>query len=808
MLANRIEFRIAVFALVLSLFLIGPVRAQTDGEIDAAFTTNIGSGVNGAVNVPILQPDGKILIGGGFTNVAGYASTNIARLNSDGTFDAGFVTGSGFNGPVSDLVLQADGSVIVVGQFTAYNGATVASNIARLDSAGLLDTRFNATVGSGFNGAAESVTLQLNGNIIIGGQFTEFNGVPAQYIARIDTNGVFDTSFNSIMGASLNNTLTTVLADLNGNILLGGSFTSFNGGNYVARLNADGSPDANFSSAIPAAGSGRVTALALQPDGKILAGGVFTVSVNSVTSTDIARLNTNGSLDSAFSTAVGSGFTNFVGSFGLQPDGKILAGGVFTSFSGVGMNRIARLNSSGSLDTTFSIGSGFNSFVNRLVLRPEGSIVVAGGFGTYNGTASNSVAELYSAPLPPVIAAIEPSTGTALGGTPTVLTGINMATVTGVTFGGVAATSFSVNAEGTQLNATTPAHTAEAVDVVVTTTTRTATKSYTYTLAPQSNLSVTATPSSILTTASSTLSTSGGTGSGNVSYAITGGTGSCSISGAMLTAITAGSCEVTATKAATSTYAAVASAPITVQVGLSPQNPLVVNATPGDISTTATSSLSTSGGSGTGNVSYAITGGTGTCSISGTTLTPTSAGTCEVTASKAADTLYAAATSTPVVVFVRANAQCGTANGVYYPSQPDTGSLCRVGIPSAVSQSSAVFSWNCQGLEGGTTVSCGTTKATQPALTITASPKAVQPGRGTILSIRGGAGKGRLRYRVVTSGGASCSITTVNGKTFLKSGAQGVGVCNVTATKSGDARYNSATSAPLKIVVGASAVSL
>lgn len=279
MLANRIEFRIAVFALVLSLFLIGPVRAQTDGEIDAAFTTNIGSGVNGAVNVPILQPDGKILIGGGFTNVAGYASTNIARLNSDGTFDAGFVTGSGFNGPVSDLVLQADGSVIVVGQFTAYNGATVASNIARLDSAGLLDTRFNATVGSGFNGAAESVTLQLNGNIIIGGQFTEFNGVPAQYIARIDTNGVFDTSFNSIMGASLNNTLTTVLADLNGNILLGGSFTSFNGGNYVARLNADGSPDANFSSAIPAAGGGRVTALALQPDGKILAG-VFSPSVS------------------------------------------------------------------------------------------------------------------------------------------------------------------------------------------------------------------------------------------------------------------------------------------------------------------------------------------------------------------------------------------------------------------------------------------------------------------------------------------------------------------------------------------------
>jgi hypothetical protein len=499
---------------------------------------------------------------------------------------------------------------------------------------------------------------------------------------------------------------------------------------------------------------------------------------------------------------VGSGFNNFVGSFGLQPDGKILVGGVFTSFSGVGMNRIARLHSSGLLDTTFSIGSGFNSFVNRLVLRPQGSIVVAGGFGVYNGTSSNSIAELYSAPLPPVIAEIQPPTGTAVGGTMTVLTGINMATVTGVTFGGVAATAFSVNAEGTRLNATTPPHAAEVVDVVVTTPTGTATKSYTYTLAPQTNLSVTATPGSILTTASSTLSTSGGSGSGNVSYAITGGTGTCSVSGATLTAITAGSCEVTATKAADGFYAAVTSAPITVQVGLSPQTPLIVSATPGNILTTGTSTLSTSGGSGSGDVSYAITGGTGTCSISGTTLIPITAGTCEVTASKAADSLYAAAISTPVVVFVGANAQCGTANGVYSPLLPDTASLCRVGTPSAVSQSSAVFNWNCQGFGGGITVSCSTTKATQPALTITASPKVIKPGRGTILSIRGGGGKGRLRYRVVASGGASCSITTVKGKTFLKSGAQSAGVCSVTATKSGDALYNLATSAPLKIIVG------
>ncbi|MFN5745404.1 MAG: delta-60 repeat domain-containing protein [Methylococcaceae bacterium] len=293
MLADRIECRIAVFVLVLLSCWIEPVRAQSDGEINAAFTANIGSGVNGSVNVPILQPDGKILIGGGFTSVAGHASNNIARLNPDGTFDASFVTGSGFNGPVSDLVLQPDGSVIAVGQFSAYNGATVGSNIARLDSAGQLDTRFNANVGTGFNGSAESVTLQLNGSIIIGGQFTGFDGIPAQYVARLDASGVFDTSFNSRIGTSLNNTLTTVLADPEGNIVLGGSFTQFNGGNYVARLNADGSPDASFSSAITA-GSGQVTALALQPDGKILVGGVFSVSVNSVTSTDIARLNADG----------------------------------------------------------------------------------------------------------------------------------------------------------------------------------------------------------------------------------------------------------------------------------------------------------------------------------------------------------------------------------------------------------------------------------------------------------------------------------------------------------------------------------
>lgn len=177
-----------------------------------------------------------------------------------------------------------------------------------------------------------------------------------------------------------------------------------------------------------------------------------------------------------------------------------------------------------------------------------------------------------------------------------------------------------------------------------------ATQTYTLTvsLATQATLVASASPSTILaSTGTSTLSTTGGSGNGVVTYAVTTGVSSCTLSGSTITATsTVGTCVITATKAAQGNYDA-ATATVTITVNnLIAQATLNVAASPSAISkNTGTSTLSTTGGSGSGAVTYAVTGGT--CTVSGTTLTAGSvAETCTVTATKAADSTYSAITAT------------------------------------------------------------------------------------------------------------------------------------------------------------------
>jgi hypothetical protein len=169
--------------------------------------------------------------------------------------------------------------------------------------------------------------------------------------------------------------------------------------------------------------------------------------------------------------------------------------------------------------------------------------------------------------------------------------------------------------------------------------------SQTVNLANQVALVPAAAPATLAYNATSALSTTGGSGTGAVSYAVTAGAGNCSVAGSTLTAIGVGTCTVTATKAADGNYNVITG---TVGVTVTPasQTTLVALATPGSIAFNATTALSTTGGSGTGAVSYAVTAGAGSCSLTGSTLSGIASGTCTVTATKAADIHYSAATAT------------------------------------------------------------------------------------------------------------------------------------------------------------------
>jgi uncharacterized delta-60 repeat protein len=349
-----------------------------------------GTGFNNPVSSIVVKSDGKILVGGSFTSYNGVESNKIIQLNSDGSKDTSFVIGTGFNNEIRSIILQLDGKILVGGGFTSYNGVS-SSYIIRLNSDGSKDTSF--VIGTGFNNVVSSIVLQSDGKILVGGVFTSYNGVASNRIIRLNSDGSKDTSF--VIGTGFNaGGVSSIVLQSDGKILLGGSFISYNvvASNRIIRLNSDGSKDTSF--VIGTGFNTTVNSIVLQSDGKILLGGVF-ISYNGVASSRIIRLNSDGSKDTSF--VIGTGFnTGGVYSIAVQTNGKILVGGSFTSYNGVESNKIIQLNSDGSKDTSFVIGTGFNTTVNSIVLQSDGKILLGGVFISYNGVASNRIIRLKS----------------------------------------------------------------------------------------------------------------------------------------------------------------------------------------------------------------------------------------------------------------------------------------------------------------------------------------------------------------------------------------------------------------------------
>ncbi|MDQ2771363.1 MAG: IPT/TIG domain-containing protein [Bacteroidota bacterium] len=395
--------------LLATLSTAGPLdacapRTLTGTASRPAFTT--GAGLSAATTVNTygigVRPNGKLLLGGAFTAYDGLPANRLVQLNPDGTFDAAFSTGTGFDNTVQALALQADGKVVVVGDFTTYNG-TVANRIIRLNPDGSPDATF--ATGSGFAAAtnvtasiAAAIVVQPDGQLLVGGQFSSYNGTTGLGgIIRLNPDGSRDASF--LTGSGFNGIVSALALQPDGKVLMGGYFTSFNGtahGAAIARLTANGSYDASF-----ATGSGfdnNMSSLALQADGNVLVGGSFG-SYNGATGLGgIIRLDPYGARDASFVT--GSGFTNSTGNntavnvVVLQPDGKILVGGQLVNYKGLPQNRLARLLTDGTLDATLAIGAGFDLAVRRVAVQPDGSVVVGGRFTQYQGSPAGHLIRL------------------------------------------------------------------------------------------------------------------------------------------------------------------------------------------------------------------------------------------------------------------------------------------------------------------------------------------------------------------------------------------------------------------------------
>ena len=276
------------------------------------------------------------------------------------------------------IVEQPDGKILVAGYFTEYGGDSSIRRIQRFNSDLSLDTTFDS--GTATNGDIYSMAVQPDGKILIGGAFITYQGVSRRRIARLNSDGSLDTSFN--IGTGFSASVWAIAIQEDGKILCGGEFTSYSGQsrNRLARLNSDGSLDSTLNNPV----GDFVYQIELQDDGKILIAGAFTL-VGATTLNRIARLNSNGSIDNTF--VIGTGFNNDIYSLDIDSDGKIIAGGAFTQYSGQSRSRIARLNTDGSLDTSFNIGSGIaNGYVFDVDIY-NGKYVVAGNFSGYSGNA-------------------------------------------------------------------------------------------------------------------------------------------------------------------------------------------------------------------------------------------------------------------------------------------------------------------------------------------------------------------------------------------------------------------------------------
>ena len=310
-------------------------RVNADGQLDSAHQPpQLGSD-------PVLSlavgAEGMAYVGGMFNTYPPY----LQRLNTNGTVDMMFSVFP-LLGPVRTMLYRTDGSLIIGGTFNGV-GSTWRPNLARMLSNGMPDESFGTV--SGVPGAVYGLAQQADGKIIVAGEFSQVYGVQRQRLARLNRDGSVDLSFDP--GSVVASTLTSVAAQPDGKVLFGGGFFTSNAVTYLRlmRLMTNGAIDTSFSAAISEGGmvssQPGIGPMVVQPSGSILIAGDFK-KVNGVPRSRIARLRSDGSLDPSFDPGAGANGTILA----MVPTtgDAVYIGGEFTQYDGVARAKLARVS--------------------------------------------------------------------------------------------------------------------------------------------------------------------------------------------------------------------------------------------------------------------------------------------------------------------------------------------------------------------------------------------------------------------------------------------------------------------------------
>jgi uncharacterized delta-60 repeat protein len=398
MLIRRLFF--PTFLFILGAFPIY-LKAQIPGSLDLSFDP--GSGVNSItaeVNESLQLPDGKIMAVGYFSSFGGSTEMNrIAKLNSDGTPASGFISGvtapsltnSSFR--MYCLALQDDGKVLIGGNFTNYNGY-IRNKIARINQDGTIDLSFDP--GSGFSNTLSSIKdikIQQDGKILVAGDFTSYNGTNYSGIIRLNQDGSLDTSFIPQTGI-YQFQINSVDIQADGKIIAGGPFAYIGTTNVrIVRFNIDGTIDPTFNPNANGSAT-NINKILIQPDGKVIIAGMFSSMNGNQSIKNITRVDTNGNIDAGF--LVGSDPQGMIYDLHLDPNGKIVVVGSFTIWNSITAHRILRLNSNGTFDSSFNSGDGANNAINCVTNQADGKYLIGGAYSQYDNTSRKGFARLNS----------------------------------------------------------------------------------------------------------------------------------------------------------------------------------------------------------------------------------------------------------------------------------------------------------------------------------------------------------------------------------------------------------------------------
>ena len=360
--------------------------AMAQTFVNVAVVDTFNPRPNSTVSVIAEQADKNILVGGCFSRLGGLPCNLLGRVKPDGTLDTSFNAGTNLLGTAVDTIaIFLDGSSIAGGDFTTTDGANC---LARFRPDGSRDLNFRASLG-GLGRSAFALAIEDDGRILVGGIFSSVNGVACTNLARLNSDGSLDPSFNPAPSGGV----LAVSAQPDGAVLVGGVFTSLGGQpcNFLGRLNRSGDLDTNFAPEP----DNTVATLGVQRDGKVLAGGYFqTISGFSLADLGrIARLNPDGSIDQTFNP----GANGTVTCLSIQTDGAILAAGDFTRLGAVARSGLGRVLANGNVDPAFQPPiSGAGTSVLRTAPTSDGTTLIAGSFSVVDGQSRPMIARLRS----------------------------------------------------------------------------------------------------------------------------------------------------------------------------------------------------------------------------------------------------------------------------------------------------------------------------------------------------------------------------------------------------------------------------